>query len=198
MKKLTTIILGLLIAVSAMAQESAATKKSVKRSCKFTFGPEVIFHTGKVTFDENIIKNFESSFDAGIFVRMGGRVYFEPKALYSFKKSDFTSMDSLKGSFTDHYLTVPLLLGVKVIDRKQFNLRVLAGPQFGFSVARKYSDAKDFFSNAEIGIYAGVGVDIWRFTMNVGYNFSINKHQMMENRTKQNMFFAGIGFKFIN
>ena len=197
MKKITCIILGLLIAVGTMAQE-ASTKKSVRRSCKFTFGPEVLFHTGKVTFDENIIKNFESSFDAGVFVRMGGRVYFEPTALYSFKKIDISSVDSLKGSFKDHFLTVPLLLGVKVIDRKQFNLRIFAGPEFGFSIARKYNDAKDFFNSAEIGIYAGIGVDIWRFTVNAGYNFSINKQQMMDNRTKQNMFFAGVGFKFIN
>jgi len=198
MKKLTTIILGILIAVSAVAQTPSAAKKTVKRSCKFTFGPEVIFHTGKVTFDENIIKNFESGFDAGIFIRMGGKIYFEPKALYSFKKIDLTSVDSLKGSFQDHYLTVPLLLGVKIIDRKQLNVRVFVGPEFGFSVARKYDDVKDFFNSAEIGIYAGIGVDIWRFTMNVGYNFSITTHQMMENRSKQNMFFAGIGFKFIN
>ncbi|MCL2291355.1 MAG: PorT family protein [Bacteroidetes bacterium] len=198
MKKLTCIILGLLITVGAMAQESSVTKKNVRRSCKFTFGPEVIFHTGKIAFDENIIKNFESGFDVGLFARMGGRVYFEPSVLYSFKKIDFSSMDSLKGSFKDHFLTVPLLLGVKVIDRKQFNLRIFAGPQFGFSVARKYEDAKDFFDSAEIGVYAGVGVDIWRFTMNVGYNFSTSKHRIMENRTKQNMFFAGVGFKFIN
>ena len=197
MKKLTGIILGLLIAVGTMAQEAPA-KKTVRHGCKFTFGPEVVFHTGKITFDENIIKNFESGFDAGMFARIGGRVYLEPAALYSFKKVNLTSIDSIKGSFKDHYLTVPLLLGVKVVDRKQFNLRIFAGPQFGFSIARKYEDARDFFNNAEIGVYAGVGVDIWRFTINAGYNFSINKQQMMDNRTKQNMFFAGIGFKFIN
>jgi hypothetical protein len=198
MKKLTTIIFALLITLGAMAQETAAVKKTVKRSCKFTFGPEVFFHTGKVTFDENIIKNFESGFDAGLFVRMGGRVYFEPSALYSFKKIDFSSIDSLQGSFKDHYLTVPLLLGVKIVDRKQLNIRVFVGPEFGFSIARQYADVKDFFTSAEIGVYAGAGVDLWRLTINAGYNFSINKQQMMDNRSCQNMFFVGVGFKFVN
>ena len=127
-------------------------------------------------------------------------------------------------------LQVPVLVGVKLIDLALVNVRVHVGPTANFILQsqtlfdKTYSvdgqqveienntNEQDFDTKSIAwGLQAGLGVDVWRFTLDVNYNFGLSKMFNSLNNTvlgetfdfsnidntKQNMFMVTVGFKFL-
>lgn len=147
-------------------------------------------------------KNF--GMEAGIFMRLGDRFFFQPEANYVFKRStpinttaEFSSDEEIK----QHYISVPLLLGYHFIDNENFKFRLTLGPRFDFKIADNQGNNEWQTNTVQWGGQAGVGIDFWRFALDFSYCIAAdNFRNMMEgtNQTKMaNMFILSLGFKFV-
>lgn len=127
-------------------------------------------------------------------------------------------------------LQVPILLGVNIIDLDLITLRAQVGPTANFVLKSQTLFDKTYTldgQQAELnnvtsdenfdtkaiswGLQAGLGLDVWRVTLDVNYNFGLSK--MFKNlndtplgetfdfgnvdNTKQNIFMVTVGFKFL-
>ena len=122
-------------------------------------------------------------------------------------------------------LQVPVLFGINILDLGIVELRAQVGPTANFvlksntlldySVGQQTSQQKEdetpAFDTKTIawGLQAGLGVDVWRFTLDVNYNFGLSKMFKSLNNTvlgetfdfsnidntKQNLFMVTVGFK---
>ena len=127
-------------------------------------------------------------------------------------------------------LQVPILLGVNIIDLDLITLRAQVGPTANFvlksqtlydktyTIGGQHAELENTTSDENFdpktiawGLQAGLGVDVWRLTLDVNYNFGLSK--MFKNlnntalgetfdfsnidNTKQNMFMVTVGIKFL-
>lgn len=146
--------------------------------------------------------NLEPGADAGIFLRAGKRLYFQPEVLYSFRTSTLNDMvDEVQQNIDmhEHYIDIPLFLGVKIVNKENFNLRIFLGPRVGLRVGSSYSDIDSLLGYAQWGGRAGIGIDFWRFTLDFSYDISASKFKNYESDTfwKQNLIGASLGFKIV-
>lgn len=185
-KTIFSIVALCLIILSANAQSS------------FSFGIKA-----GVNFSNYISEsNLEPGADAGIFLRAGNRFYFQPEVLYSFRTTTLNTMvDEVKENIelNDHYIDIPLLIGVKIVNNENFNLRIFLGPRVGLRVGSNYSDIDSLMGYAQWGGQAGIGIDFWRFTLDIKYDISANKFTEFDSETflKQNIVAASLGFKIV-
>lgn len=139
--------------------------------------------------------------EAGIFFRFGRNFYFEPNVMYSFRSTNFKDLkEEIQESFEvgQHFIDVPLLLGYKIVQFSNFDFRVFLGPRVGFRLGSDYSDWDNMVGYAQWGGQAGIGIDFWRFTLDVKYDFSASKFKQFDEKTfwKQNLINVNLGFKF--
>jgi hypothetical protein len=162
---------------------------------QFTLGPKV-----SVNFS-NVLQKTEMStgFNAGVFFRLGKSFYFQPELLYSFRSSTLKkAVGELKENLRlkNHYLDIPLLLGYKFVNNSNFKFRVFIGPRLGILIANNVKIKRKPIEKIQFGGRTGIGIDFWRFTLDVSYDFSANKHESVsEGWIKQNMLNIALGFK---
>jgi hypothetical protein len=109
----------------------------------------------------------------GAYARLNlGRIYIQPEAYYSNKggKIDKIGWDT-PSEFDLKALDIPVLLGVKIINKEALNFRVMAGPMFSY-LADKEVSGNDYFSEGNIkdsfmGWQYGAGIDFLMFTFDV-------------------------------
>ncbi|MDR0606225.1 MAG: PorT family protein [Bacteroidales bacterium] len=164
---------------------------------QFTMGPKVSINFSNIMYETEM----EPGFNAGIFFRFGKSFYFQPDFDYSFRTSTLKeAIGELKENarLKSHYIDIPLLIGYKFIDNPNFNFRVFIGPRLGILIANNLqSNGKDkSIGTVQIGGRTGIGIDFWRFILDVNYDFSANKYNA-ESVTwwKQNMINITLGFK---
>lgn len=177
---------------------------------KFTFGPKVAFTMTELSFNKDFTSNFQSGFDAGLFFRFGSRFHFQPEIYYSFQDcSSFPNVISniqVNLAIKTHYIQMPLLFGVSAINRTHFKLRVFVGPKVVYLLKTDEgihlldNSNQELLSDFIFGGLVGFGFDIWRFTLDAGYNFlfseNLNVNSLVpESYLKTNMFSFTIGFK---
>ena len=139
--------------------------------------------------------------EAGIFLRAGRSFYFEPSFMYSFRSTNFDDLkNELEESFEvgQHFIDVPLLVGYKIVNNKNFNLRIFLGPRVGFRLGSDYDNFEDAVGFAQWGAQAGIGIDFWIFTFDAKYDISASKFKQYDEKTfwKQNMVNLVLGVKF--
>ena len=146
--------------------------------------------------------NLEPGADAGIFFRIGRTVFFQPEVLYSFRTSSFNEMvDEVRQNIDiqEHYIDIPLFIGFKIVNKENFNLRLFLGPRVGLRVGSDYNDIDSLLGYAQWGGRAGLGIDFWRFTLDLSYDISASKFKKTnaDDFWKQNLISASLGFKII-
>lgn len=174
----------------------------------FSIGPKVGYQTARLSYNKADIKaGFLNNLTFGVFGRLTyNRLYLQPEIMY-FKtenvfsldtKQDVSGLDSQERvTFTlnESTLQVPILVGVKLIDRSLIALRVQVGPTANFTLASKtlfdktYSLTNTEGENVTIkekdtafdtktiawGLQTGIGVDILRrITLDINYNFGLS------------------------
>ena len=174
----------------------------------------------------SVNSELSNGFQAGVFARFGfNKLYFQPEFLYNMgKKTDKISFQANSNSnlattfnknVTVSTLDVPLLLGYKLLDLKLVNLRAFAGPKLRFNAGSSldYSNlttggsvtqdqlVKDIKA-AQLGLEAGVGVDILMFTLDARYNLIKDMYQTKLNSStidnlKANTFVISLGWKLL-
>lgn len=166
---------------------------------QFTFGPKV--GVNFASFSDKTTMN--AGIDAGIFFRIGGNFYFQPEVEYSFISSDFkgawSEVQNL-GKIKNHCLNIPLLLGFKFVNNPNFQFRLFIGPRIGVLIDNNYNENDNPLGTMQLGGRVGLGFDVWRFTIDGGYDFSASQPNNNLSSTKwwtQNMFFVSLGFKIL-
>lgn len=124
-------------------------------------------------------------FKGGIFTRFNiKRFHFQPEVNFSMTGGTgrFQNNNSQFYNIKVNAIEVPLLLGFKIINFEIFNLRLNAGGFVNFNVQKSItvSDSNnpsnnDFTSakmaNFNGGVVVGLGMDIWRFTLDFRYQW---------------------------
>jgi hypothetical protein len=150
-------------------------------------------------------------FSAGIFLRTGKRLFFQPELMYNFMISKaIVEKDGTLSSARQirlNTINLPLLLGGKLVSTSFFNLRIMLGPRFRFNVGSKYPENLDnvFVSPRkwQLGLETGLGFDLGLLTVDARYNLmqDIFAYTYSTNQLKFspiNSFSIGIGVKIVD
>jgi len=190
MKKCVLVVVALLLATMCSAQKF------------FEFGPKAALNFSQFSTNINELEsNMKSGFDAGLFFRFGKSFYVQPELLFSFKSLDLVeSYDQIKDSINakSTSLELPILLGYKLFNTREFNLRVFAGPRISFAIK---DDFKSTYKSAKFN-YAGqfgVGVDIVIFSIDFRYDYTFSefaKDESNDAKLNMNSFIISLGIKF--
>lgn len=142
--------------------------------------------------------------EAGVFMRLGDRFFFQPEVNYVFKTS---TTKSLVDEFNEnlelrqHFISVPALLGYHFINNDNFKFRLTIGPRFDFKISDNLGNNDWTTSAVQWGGQVGVGIDFWRFALDFSYNISADRFRNQttsETQTKMaNMFILSLGFKIV-
>ena len=178
-----------------------------------SFGPKVGFTTSKLSTDKDEIKeSFKANFQGGAFLRLGRKTYLQPEVNFIskgglFSKNEFMGAREI-GLAT---IEIPVLLGVRLLDLKLANIRVMAGPSMAFVIDKNIrmqdeltslqltrDEILDKLEDVIWGVQAGAGIDLLMFTLDVRYEWGLNNvinHQNLE--LKNSIFNVSLGWKIL-
>jgi len=165
----------------------------------------------------NTIKDeTQSGFLAGAFVRLKlPKFYIQPEVYFTKKGGDMQYTDASNNYFTQQSsfktVDIPLLIGVKLIDLKVVNLRIMAGPVASFITDKNITyqlngiDMSSLLSTSPTvnfkdliwGVQLGAGIDVLNFTLDVRYEWGVNNisdYSSMNSKSK--LLHVGLGMKF--
>jgi len=164
------------------AQNESKSNKNL-----FAFGPKLSINFTKDNRFYESKEEFVPGADLGLFFRFNiARLYIQPEVNYVIRKHSLDDLWIDAAKKETNYIGVPLLVGVRAVDFRNFKIRFFTGPEFNFALA------KPFESYFQLGFQAGLGFDIWRFTIDAGYSFLAYTGWRKLN---SNIFRVGIGFK---
>ena len=140
--------------------------------------------------------------EPGIFLRLGKNFYFQPEVSYVFKSSTFKDVVnefSTNVRLKQHFVSVPVLLGYHFINKDNFKLHLTLGPRFDFKVSDNIEGSDWKANSLQWGGQVGLGVDLWRFTLDASYcvaadNF-YNEVTTVTQTKMANVFLLSLGFK---
>jgi Outer membrane protein beta-barrel domain len=150
-----------------------------------SFGPKIGVNLDQVTTNLSTINDkMKTGYDLGVFLRLGGKCYFQPELLYSTSGVNFSNIPIGSPSKIDlKSINVPLMFGARLINLKVVNVRILGGPIASFLVNKQVdyngvaSSTKTVsFNNAKWGAQVGAGVDVLMFTLDVRYKIDFNRN----------------------
>jgi hypothetical protein len=183
------------------------------------FNPQVGFTLQSLSDDAVRPRGTNSTVDAdfsadigwtlGLDARIGSRFYFQPGAFFARNvtvtklKGDtlFTDAD-LEDKIVRSSLRLKALAGYNLVHKDGFKLRLNAGPSYDFIMSVDNSDDKiDFeeedFKGGSFNFDAGLGVDIWFLTAEMGYSYGLtdafDKDEGFEFDSRYNTFYFTLG-----
>jgi hypothetical protein len=190
MKKLT-----ILIAIVAFAF-------SVKAQGFFDAGLKAGMNTSKISTDlSDYSPQRVNNYLFGAFTRVNiGRFYIQPEAYFNSKGGEVihdVNISTVK-SFDLNTIDVPALLGFKIINKKSFNLRVLAGPVFSFVTKKSVSSqlTESAIKDNFFGWQYGAGVDFLFLTFDARMeSLSNDLYSTPDWNSKKGTFVLSLGVK---
>lgn len=170
-----------------------------------------------------------------------GRLYVQPELLYFKTSNVFDvtlgqgtnifnipDNASINVTLRQANLQLPVLVGFKILDFDLIKLRAQVGPTANFVLQSKTlvdykvnevpgneqeAGSGQGFDTRTIawGAQVGLGVDVWKFTLDINYNFGLSKvYDVLNNttlgetfnfantdKTNQNLFMVTVGFKIL-
>lgn len=201
MKKILLAILILVFGSGAMAQGV------------FCLGPKIGYNSNTLTNNlDSVQSSIKNSFQIGAFIRIGRKVYFQPEANYQVVTSTLnksTGSSILSQDITIESLKIPALLGIKLINKSGFNLRIMAGPVYTFLLNKKLDpqhmnelwpiQSADDLKNSVWSVQMGAGLDVLFITLDVRYEMGIDNmyNGSSDLQLKNNMFNFSLGIKLL-
>ena len=197
----------------------------IKAGYNSSISPKNISSVTSGSYNLNSVNSeLSNGFQAGVFFRLGfNKMYFQPEFLYNMGKKNYT-MTLLDAQNKDlqvdkrvkiSTLEVPLLLGYKILDLKLVNVRAFAGPKLSFNAGSSLDynvlvdaggtfDKKTLISDikaAQLGLEAGIGVDVLMFTLDARYNligdmYHTKMNDITLDKMSANTFVISLGWKF--
>ena len=170
------------------AQEEKPLKDKSKKE-RFTFGPKFSMNITNEWISKQLQTEYLPGADLGLFFRFSpSRIYIQPEINLIFRYTQILEQGEVAFNFATHHIDIPIFIGVKVIDFKNFKIRLFVAPDFNI----KFPDSRSKYCY-QLGFVAGLGFDVWRFTIDAGYSLlgTINSNS----KTRNNIVKVGIGFK---
>ncbi len=187
---------------------------------QITLGIKAGYNTS-LGFDENWTYNAQNvsfandwanGFNVGLMSRFGNRYYGQLEVLYNRNYTSYKLNDVADKKIVLQSIDIPLLFGVKIIDKRLFNWRVMAGPNFSFDVNSRIDlPEQNWLSYTTrkvlIGLDCGTGFDIWHFAIDVRYKLIQNRHayqyrqgseNVTINKKPMNNFEVSLAWKFLD
>jgi opacity protein-like surface antigen len=197
MKK-TLLVLSLVIAVmSASAQDRIA------------IGLKTGFNSTKIKLsDLNSLPNGDelkneakSGFLFGAYgrIRLVGNLSFQPEMYYAKKNTKASGIKDGQTFNTDvtyHTWDIPLLVNLRLLDLKVASVYGVAGPVASFN-AKSVTDWPKYkgVDNTNWTFQAGAGVEFWRLTADVRYEWGIKDISKAQVGQKTDVLTFAIGYK---
>ncbi|MDP2337296.1 MAG: porin family protein [Bacteroidota bacterium] len=144
-----------------------------------------------------------NNFQFGAFARFNlNRFYIQPEAYFNSKGGEYIDKISPAtiNSFDLKTIDVPALVGFKVIDKKAYNLHVLAGPVFSLVTSKSVSSqlTETAIKNSFFGWQYGVGADFLFITLDARMeSLSSNLYATPNFDSKNGTFVISLGFKIL-
>lgn len=189
------IFLVAIICIFSLHNVSAQNEKSSNSGSKkefFVFGPKI--SANFTNFNKAINREFLPGADLGLFFRFNiTRFYIQPEVNYIIRNLNIATSElgttiNIEKIHT-HFINVPIFVGYRIVDFRLFKFRVFAGPEFNFKLHDSIT-----YGEYQLGFQAGLGVDLWRFTVDAGYSF-LADIQKGSKGAHNNIFKVGVGFK---
>ena len=137
---------------------------------------------GGTTTTSDVDFEGELGFMMGADARFGRRLYFQPGVFYV-KNTTVSTIDGdtlgnidFENKIYRSSFKLKALAGYDLVHKDGFKLRLNAGPTFDFITSiddSKDKINKDNFNDGSFNIDAGVGVDIWFLTAELGYSYGL-------------------------
>lgn len=159
--------------------------------------------------NQDIQEKSVNNYLAGAFARVSiGRLYIQPEGYFITKGGIVTTKNQSGETVIDYNnlidyqaIDVPVLLGIKLINKKYFNLRANVGPLFSWVTSTNFSTSISNFSiedlkNRQAGWQAGIGFDIWFITIDGRYEYNHNILNTSSDYSARNQsFLVSVGIK---
>lgn len=210
------VILTLVAIILSLFLASAQLKFGVKAGYNSSLNIDNLTSLLSGTYNlTNVKSELGNGFHAGVFARIGKKIYVQPELLYALQKKDYTiTLQDVSNSTVtvDKFLTtstidVPVLLGYSLVNSEVLKLRVFAGPKFRLNAGSQLEFAnvsnvdieqlKGDFKKSTVSLEAGVGFDILFLTvdarLNLFDNFYIPKWD--DSKLRSNLILSA-GIKF--
>lgn len=156
--------------------------------------------------DDGIDAENLGGFVGGAFFRLNiKKLYLQPEALFSMRGTKVNLTNGDQERVRINAFDIPLMVGYKVFDAKLANLRIHGGPVAAFVINEDTEDLDPdvdrFFKRANWGWQFGLGVDVWKFTLDARYELGLNDVVDVSNDfdgpTRNNVFRITLGFKIL-
>jgi opacity protein-like surface antigen len=171
--------------------------------------------------DRNLSADYRLGYVGGAFARFNiNKLYLQPEVVVSSKNthirtsatSDYTYPANPVRTSTTVQLNsvdIPLLVGLKLVETDQFNLRVMAGPLASIvfdskgleGLVSSETPVQDAYNRSIWGYQAGIGADLGNITLDVVYESSFNEAYNLSRynlgKPKNGLFMFTVGFKFL-
>jgi len=196
----------ILLAILVITCGSASIAQGV-----FSLGPKIGYNSNTITDNlDSVQSSIKNSFQVGAFIRLGKKVYFQPEANYQVVTSTLNQGTGLSASSQDltvQSLKIPALIGVKLVSKPGFNMRIMAGPAYTFILNKKLDpenmselwpiQSADDIKNSLWSVQMGAGIDVLFMTLDVRYELGIDNMYTGESnlQMKNNMFNVSLGVK---
>ena len=162
---------------------------------------------------KNAKDDMKNGFTLGAYARIGlfGGLSLQPELYYS-KKSGTTiytleeqgSLESITENMKYYSWDIPILLRLKVIDLKLLNLYALTGPVASFKANDKssFSSLSDELNSSKIkganwNFQLGGGVEIWRLSFDVRYEWGLSDISKTDLKRKGNSLMFSLGYRLL-
>lgn len=206
MKKLSILFVFIMIMMNATQAQlpvSAGLKIGINSSVMPT----------KITNMGDVKDQAKTGFLFGAFARINLPViYLQPELYYTKKGGDMQYLSAPNIVFTQQTtlktIDVPLLIGVKLINLKAANLRVMTGPVVSFITSKDISyqlngieigsntTKTGNYKNTIWGLQAGAGIDVLMFTLDIRYEWGLNNiSDYSDMNAKTRLFHIALGMK---
>lgn len=137
----------------------------------------------------------KTGWHVGLFVRTGNDLYFQPEInLNTFASEYVYDAQTYQPAFRQ--LNMPLMVGYKLINNGDANLRMSLGPDLSLNLNTFAVSSGAEYRRLAVGGVANVGVDIGRITLDARCNIGLTTtHQELEQRSR--LFSLAVGFKIM-
>jgi hypothetical protein len=178
----------------------------------FNIGPKIGYNTRKFSSKlEDFKSDQDGAFQIGGFARIGKKIYVQPEVNYVVKggKISFNGNDNVMIKMKS--ITIPVLIGYKVINAGIFNLRLMAGPAVSMIINKDISGgpvisgspsiAKDDLKDSMWSVQMGGGLDVLNFTLDLRYEIGVDNiytgDAVQDFKLRNNLFNISLGFKLL-
>jgi hypothetical protein len=177
------ILLGI---TSVKAQSTSEVNFGIKAGVSFS-----TLKTGLNAIND---KSGKIGINAGVFARAGKDIFFQPELNYV-TFSDKYRFNSTSYEVKFKQLNVPLMIGYKLVNTSDFNIRVSAGPDLYYNLKKPVAPTGTEYKKFTAGGVLNAGVDFGPLSIDARYSMGLSKFNSALGQ-KSNVFSISAGFRF--